>query len=1075
MGSRLNILTIGSDNDFDIANSPSDYKFYTYYGPGNHPEWTDLVEMVVDGRARVIGAPFTVRMTYNGRQQIMSVENASTTGQYPTVRHEYDTYGNQTAVIDELGHRKDYLYDDYRRQTSCTEQVNGPGPNGTNVTSRRTDWIYDRVIDNFIGSGNTFRNTAHTSKDWRVQIEPAFNTAGERRVTARTFDFNNRITSEQTGVIQPPGYILPSNPWHNGPDTEIHRFTYDENGQKSSYTDPRGRVTNYGYNNRNRLETTIEPKRASQPTNPVTRFDYDAAGNKLMVTFPDNNTQHWDLYDPFGQAWKFTDERHHDTDLIYEWGPMKKLQTVTTYRERGNPPGGTETQLTTFEYDGMGRPNKTIFPDSSTEETTYQLGQVWKYKTRRGQTKVIDQYDARERENHRYWLKADGTPDGTTPAVTSVWDDASRLTKTWNVFSTIDYTYNDVGQVITEGNTVAGSGMGGNGALRQVIYWRYPSGEVAQITYPNGAVVTRGYTARGQLAGVGWSGGSTSFAYLPDGDVDYQAWSNGVTTTNGYDGRGMISSVLHKNIPMNKDLARREYWRNDRDQILAWKRGTVNAPNVMEDGRGNRYAYDEEGQLTSASYRAQDPAGAATGAMRADVFEYDKMGNRMGTHDIASRGSTNFTRDNNGLNQYSSWTPSAINYDDDMGGDWGYPGHANGVTMQEGYITASFNALNQPMAMWSPVYNPNFLWFGYDPLGRCVKRWTGTSNGAPVGSTTYYYYDDQNMVQEGSSAMFATRIYVHGAGVDEIVASQAVSSGEWRYHHYDGQGNCILLTDTSGAIREQYDYDAFGMPYVYNAGGATLAAAAQWGNRFLFTGREWLSELRIYDYRARQYQPELGRFLQPDPKEFGAGDYNLYRYCHNDPVNKSDPTGLVENIQADFQWKSACFFDSANKEQGSYNAFMYRNSDHASVSFSKPDIKLATPNYIHANGGEDNAVTKIGGGIVTNSSIDPSTGHIDVVQTVRTTTLIVKGSLVPKPGEKVDPKSRYGQEMVRIKRFRDATARANSAAQTLARAGFTDRASAEKTIHDSTRGILDAEARQMQRDYDLNHGTDKGY
>ena len=33
-------------------------------------------------------------------------------------------------------------------------------------------------------------------------------------------------------------------------------------------------------------------------------------------------------------------------------------------------------------------------------------------------------------------------------------------------------------------------------------------------------------------------------------------------------------------------------------------------------------------------------------------------------------------------------------------------------------------------------------------------------------------------------------------------------------------------------------------------------------------------------------------FLQHDPKEFAAGDYNLYRYCHNDPVNKSDPFGL---------------------------------------------------------------------------------------------------------------------------------------------------------------------------------------
>jgi uncharacterized protein RhaS with RHS repeats len=43
------------------------------------------------------------------------------------------------------------------------------------------------------------------------------------------------------------------------------------------------------------------------------------------------------------------------------------------------------------------------------------------------------------------------------------------------------------------------------------------------------------------------------------------------------------------------------------------------------------------------------------------------------------------------------------------------------------------------------------------------------------------------------------------------------------------------------------------------------------------------------------YQPELGRFLQPDPTQFAAGDFNLYRYCHNDPINKSDPTGLASS------------------------------------------------------------------------------------------------------------------------------------------------------------------------------------
>ena len=318
----------------------------------------------------------------------------------------------------------------------------------------------------------------------------------------------------------------------------------------------------------------------------------------------------------------------------------------------------------------------------------------------------------------------------------------------------------------------------------------------------------------------------------------------------------------------------------------------------------DRYGYDPEGQLTDASYRALTPEQTPSDAKRTDIFHYDELGNRTGSNYVASRGTVSFTHRDNGLNQYLMWSPvSAIYYDDSWGSPpapspsppWEPPG--NGVMMAEGYITASFNALNQPVAMWSPAYpageSAQYLWFGYDPLGRCVKRWKGLANGDPVGANpvAYYYYDGWNLVQEGSSGNVADRLYVHGNRVDEIVASEA--GGEWLYHHYDARGHCIMLTSASGGgIREQYDYDAFGLPYFYNAAGGKLGASFQWGNRFLFTGREWLKDLRIYDLRNRQYQPELGRFLQPDPKEFGAGDYNLYRYCHNDPINKSDPTGL---------------------------------------------------------------------------------------------------------------------------------------------------------------------------------------
>jgi hypothetical protein len=59
------------------------------------------------------------------------------------------------------------------------------------------------------------------------------------------------------------------------------------------------------------------------------------------------------------------------------------------------------------------------------------------------------------------------------------------------------------------------------------------------------------------------------------------------------------------------------------------------------------------------------------------------------------------------------------------------------------------------------------------------------------------------------------------------------------------------------------------------------------------------------------YNPDLGRFLQTDPTGFDAGDMNLFRYCGDEPVDRSDPTGLDTEVRleyylmgqvATFQW-----------------------------------------------------------------------------------------------------------------------------------------------------------------------------
>ncbi len=94
-------------------------------------------------------------------------------------------------------------------------------------------------------------------------------------------------------------------------------------------------------------------------------------------------------------------------------------------------------------------------------------------------------------------------------------------------------------------------------------------------------------------------------------------------------------------------------------------------------------------------------------------------------------------------------------------------------------------------------------------------------------------------------------------------------------------------------ILEYYRYDVFGQPAIYGPDNQ-VRQASLYSNRFLFTGREYNANFGFYEYRARAYHPGLGRFMSEDPKLFDAGDYNLYRYCHNDPIDNTDPMGLEE-------------------------------------------------------------------------------------------------------------------------------------------------------------------------------------
>ncbi|ODC03619.1 hypothetical protein BFW38_08750 [Terasakiispira papahanaumokuakeensis] len=57
-----------------------------------------------------------------------------------------------------------------------------------------------------------------------------------------------------------------------------------------------------------------------------------------------------------------------------------------------------------------------------------------------------------------------------------------------------------------------------------------------------------------------------------------------------------------------------------------------------------------------------------------------------------------------------------------------------------------------------------------------------------------------------------------------------------------------------------------------------------------FQGQLWDAELELYDFRTRLYDPQLGRFLTPDPcRQFASG----YVFANNSPLIIVDPTGEI--------------------------------------------------------------------------------------------------------------------------------------------------------------------------------------
>jgi len=105
----------------------------------------------------------------------------------------------------------------------------------------------------------------------------------------------------------------------------------------------------------------------------------------------------------------------------------------------------------------------------------------------------------------------------------------------------------------------------------------------------------------------------------------------------------------------------------------------------------------------------------------------------------------------------------------------------------------------------------------------------------------------------------------------------------------DGDGQ-IDVSANSPEVLQTLSYYPFGMTIE----GMNQSDKSDPKLRYLYNGKEAEPNSRMYDYGARWYMPDIGRWGVVDPRAEVAFQMTPYHYCSNNPINRIDPDGLTD-------------------------------------------------------------------------------------------------------------------------------------------------------------------------------------
>ncbi|WP_099226388.1 RHS repeat-associated core domain-containing protein [Pseudomonas viridiflava] len=584
------------------------------------------------------------------------------------------------------------------------------------------------------------------------------------------------------------------------------------------------------------------------------RYGYDLNDNQTSDTTARNyKTQQ--AFDALNRVSKIVDPLRGATALGYN--ADDKVTKVV------DPRGVT----TVYAYDGLGNRITSKSPDGGTSTFAYdEASNLIRSTDARG---VVTQYsyDALNR------LTSKSYPAAPTLNIKFLYDQTSdgklgvgHLTGLQDSAGVLTYTYDAKGNLVKQHRSV---GVNSGDYYETVSYAYDSASNLVQMGYPSSIGLTYVRNSAAQVTGVRLAIGSktvtlaSNISYQPFGPVSSLTWGNGVMLSRIYDQDYQLTQQQVGNWQTT--------YRYDADSNIAEL--------ATNQWGAVQYEYDALGRLTQEQ----------TNSVR-KVYGFDATGNRtqrstsnLGTGDADEVQTLTYANDSNRL---TSINGAALPID-----------AAGNHTQIDG---RRFVYDNQGRV--SEVYRANIYKiadYKYNALGqRIIKRTYDMGSQAPVGTTSYLYglggkligqtsYDEKGQKTSGQywfwlGNMPLAQLTANFSSLGEVSSSKLI------YLHADHLNTPRLATDSTQNLLWRWNSDAYGLGApeedVDGDGKATTV-------NLRFPGQIYDAQTQMsYNY-YRDYNPNIGRYVQSDPIGLGGG-LNTYGYVEGNPVRYIDPKGL---------------------------------------------------------------------------------------------------------------------------------------------------------------------------------------